>query len=551
MNSNERNIDYNFGFYEDEDDNNLGNQMNNDYYQNEHNNNNLNIFNNNMNNNNMNNNNFKNKDNYNSFIINQNNQNQFNNQSNYPNYNFQYIQQSQIKQEQKPKNQNREKLKNAYNLYMQGIIDYKNYNYEIGLDKFERVKATIKEVYPNIEEDEEIKRTTLNFLKQVNQYINITQNQIKRKNGFISSYNYNNDFNTKKEVIKFPKENKKNIVTNVSGIKKVPKDSPSYYMNFDRNNNNINNNNNNIKAPKKDDTKKITNDLRDKILSEIVERNPEVKFTDVIGPKEAKEIIRDIIIVPNLHPDLFKGSRVPPRGLLLFGPQGIEKTILAKAIATECKYTFFNISSSSLTSKYLGENEKFIKTLFDLAHEMQPSIVFIDEIESILSNKKEEENDEMKRLKTEFIKQLDRIVKSRENLRILFIGATNKPFDLEPDIIRLLPKRVYVGPFNMEERKYFIKDLITQNKCDIKDEEYKKIAEMCNNYSNSDLKELCREAAYEPLRELNVKSLKKVDELRPIVFDDFVKALKKVKGTLTKKILMELENWNKEFGALS
>ena len=74
---------------------------------------------------------------------------------------------------------------------------------------------------------------------------------------------------------------------------------------------------------------------------------------------------------------------------------------------------------------------------------------------------------------------------------------------------------------------------------------------MCNNYSNSDLKELCREAAYEPLRELNVKSLKKVGELRPIVFDDFVKALRKVKGTLTKKILMELENWNKEFGALS
>ena len=224
--------------------------------------------------------------------------------------------------------------------------------------------------------------------------------------------------------------------------------------------------------------------------------------------------------------------------------------MIAKAVATECKCTFFNISASSLTSKYLGESEKLVRTLFDLAHEMQPSVVFVDEIESILSKRKEDENDAMKRLKTEFLIQFDG-VGSGEDLRVLIIGATNRPFDLDPAIIRRLPKRVYVGPFNVEERQGFIKTIITQNKCDIKDEEYKKIAEMCNNYSNSDLKELCREAAYEPLRELNVKSLKKVGELRPIVFDDFVKALRKVKGTLTKKILMELENWNKEFGALS
>ena len=406
-----------------------------------------------------------------------------------------------------------------------------------------------------------MKKITDDFLKQVNQRIDATQKLIKQKYNYVPSYNYNG-LDAKKEVAKFLKETelasqqrKKKFISLLTDIKKKPKDSPSYYMNKNRNvnnnNNNNNNNANNNNDKQKDESQKIiTNDLREKVLSEIVERKPDVKFSDVIGLKEAKEILREIIIVPNLRPDLFKGLRSPPRGLLLFGPPGTGKTMIAKAVATECKCTFFNISASSLTSKYLGESEKLVRTLFDLAHEMQPSVVFIDEIESILSKRKEDENDAMKRLKTEFLIQFDG-VGSGDDQRVLIIGATNRPFDLDPGIIRRLPKRVYVGPINAEERQGFIKTIITQNKCNITDEEYKKIAEMCQNYSNSDLKELCREAAYEPLRELNVKSLKQVGELRPIIFEDFNRAVRKVKGTLTKKILTELENWNKEFGALS
>ena len=316
------------------------------------------------------------------------------------------------------------------------------------------------------------------------------------------------------------------------------------------NNNNINNQNINNNNNQKEDNKKIiTNDLRDKVLSEIVERKPDVKFSDVIGLKEAKEILREIIIVPNLRPDLFKGLRSPPRGLLLFGPPGTGKTMIAKAVATECKCTFFNISASSLTSKYLGESEKLVRTLFDLAHEMQPSVVFIDEIESILSKRKEDENDAMKRLKTEFLIQFDG-VGSSEDLRVLIIGATNRPFDLDPAIIRRLPKRVYVGPFNAEERQGFIKTIITQNKCEITDEEYKKIADMCNNYSNSDLKELCREAAYEPVRELTGEQILKIDKFRDVTFQDMKKALLKIRGTLSPKVIKEMENWNNQFGGI-
>ena len=501
-----------------------------------------------MNNNNFNNNMYQNQPNQ---FQNQNNLNNLNNFQNIP------YQQNQKNLEQKPKNPEREKLKNAYNLFMQGINDCKKLNYEIGLDKFERVKQTIEKVYPKIEKDEKMKETTDDFLKQVNLNIDLTEKRIKKKYDYAPTYNYTG-LNAKEEVARFLKETelaaqkrKKELTSIISDIKKKPKDSPSYYMNEKKNfDNNTNNNINNNNTQKQDDKKIITNDLRDKVLSEIVERKPDVKFEDVIGLKEAKEILREIIIVPNLRPDLFKGLRAPPRGLLLFGPPGTGKTMIAKAVATECKCTFFNISASSLTSKYLGESEKLVRTLFDLAYEMQPSVVFIDEIESILSKRKEDENDAMKRLKTEFLVQFDG-VGSGDDLRVLIIGATNRPFDLDPAIIRRLPKRVYVGPINAEERQGFIKTIITQNKCEITDEEYKKIADMCNNYSNSDLKELCREAAYEPLRELNVKSLKKVGELRPIVFDDFNKAIRKVKGTLTKKILTDLENWNKEFGALS
>ena len=352
-----------------------------------------------------------------------------------------------------------------------------------------------------------------------------------------------------KETERASKERKVNYFVNNAPKKKF-KDSVLLYKKEFTNNSNNNQNINNNFQNKKEDKKIITNDLREKVLSEIVENKPDVKFSDVVGLKEAKEILREIIIVPNLRPDLFKGLRAPPRGLLLFGPPGTGKTMIAKAVATECKCTFFNISASSLTSKYLGESEKLVRTLFELAYEMQPSVVFIDEIESILSKRKEDENDAMKRLKTEFLIQFDG-VGSSEELRVLIIGATNRPFDLDPAIIRRLPKRVYVGPFNVKERQGFIKTIINQNKCKISDDEFLKIAEMCNNYSNSDLKELCREAAYEPLRELNVKSLAKVEELRPIVFEDFNKAIRKVRGTLTKKILKELEDWNKEFGAIS
>ena len=489
------------------------------------------------------------------------NNNAQNNNKNINNYNNQQKQQmqNQNNQNRPPVNPYQEKLRVAYNLFNSAKIDYKNFSYDKALEKFVQVNKVIKETYPYIQNNPNMKQTTDQFHRELTQYLNATENKIAhrfdyRPNPGFGAVNY--EENMKREIAQMIQDadssNKKynyiqpnnNYSNNNPQINRGPNNNMN---NNQRPNNNINTNNNN---QKKDDKSIVTKDLRDKILSEIVESKPDVKFDDVVGLVEAKQILKEIIIIPNLRPDLFTGLRSPPRGLLLFGPPGTGKTMIAKAVATECKCTFFSISASSLTSKYLGESEKLVRALFQLAYEMQPSVVFIDEIESILSKRKEDENDAMKRLKTEFLIQFDGVGSSEEN-RVLIIGATNRPFDLDPAVIRRLPKRVYVGPFNDEDKKGFIKKIITQNKCNISDEEFMKIAKMCNNYSNSDLKELCREAAYEPLRELNSSSLKKVSELRPITFDDFNKAIRKVRGTLTEGILKQLEKWNQDFGALS
>ena len=491
------------------------------------------------------------------------NNNAQNNNKNINNYNNQQKQQmqNQNNQNRPPVNPYQEKLRVAYNLFNSAKMDYKNFSYDKALEKFVQVNKVIKETYPYIQNNPNMKQTTDQFHRELTQYLNATENKIAhrfdyRPNPGFGAVNY--EENMKREIAQMIQDadssNKKyNYIqpnnnysnNNNPQINRGPNNNMN---NNQRPNNNINNTNNNNQ--KKDDKSIVTKDLRDKILSEIVESKPDVKFDDVVGLVEAKQILKEIIIIPNLRPDLFTGLRSPPRGLLLFGPPGTGKTMIAKAVATECKCTFFSISASSLTSKYLGESEKLVRALFQLAYEMQPSVVFIDEIESILSKRKEDENDAMKRLKTEFLIQFDGVGSSEEN-RVLIIGATNRPFDLDPAVIRRLPKRVYVGPFNDEEKKGFIKKIITQNKCNISDEEFMKIAKMCNNYSNSDLKELCREAAYEPLRELNSSSLKKVSELRPITFDDFNKAIRKVRGTLTEGILKQLEKWNQDFGALS
>lgn len=181
------------------------------------------------------------------------------------------------------------------------------------------------------------------------------------------------------------------------------------------------------------------------------------------------------IILPSTRPDLFKGLRKPINGILLFGPPGNGKTFIAKALSSECNRTFIPISSSALTGKYVGDNEKNVKSLFRVANDYSPSIIFLDEVDSILCKRSENENEAGRRLKTEFLTQLDGF---NVNNQVLIICATNRPWELDDAVIRRLQLKVFVTLPDKEA----ILNLINMNINNDKDVKF--------NLSKTDINEL-------------------------------------------------------------
>ena len=384
----------------------------------------------------------------------------------------------------------------------------------------QKINEKLQLVYQSIRECNEFIKKNEIIIKKPEKAQDILRNNNKNINRKSSNNNFNqiNNFNNNM--------NNNNLHNN--------------YRNY--NNNNLPNNNKNIHGNEDDE-------MDEKIESEIMIKNPGVKFNDIIGMKEMKRILYEIIVVPTIRPDLFTGIRKPQRGILLFGPPGTGKTMIAKAIASECNSTFFNISASSLTSKWVGESEKTVKSLFKLAYKKVPSIIFIDEIDSILSKRSENENEATKRLKTEFLIQFDGLG-SNTNARLLVIAATNRPMDLDEALLRRLPKRVYCGPLDEEGRFEFIKKVINRVETKLTDKDIKEVAKMTNGYSNSDLKELCKEAAFQPVRELTMDQIMRINKFRPLVKKDLVKSVQKIRGSLSNKVIDELLKWNKQFGGI-
>lgn len=147
----------------------------------------------------------------------------------------------------------------------------------------------------------------------------------------------------------------------------------------------------------------IAKTLEDSIL----DADPNVKWDDIKGLAEVKKVLNETIVLPTMRPDIFSGLYAPSKGILLYGPPGTGKTLLAKAVATECKSTFFSISASTLTSKWMGEGEKLMRGLFAMALEKAPSVIFFDEIDSIMGARGGNEHEASRRLKTEFLVQFD------------------------------------------------------------------------------------------------------------------------------------------------
>eukprot|EP00002_Diphylleia_rotans_P022892 TRINITY_DN4497_c0_g1_i7.p1 TRINITY_DN4497_c0_g1~~TRINITY_DN4497_c0_g1_i7.p1 ORF type:complete len:422 (-),score=91.31 TRINITY_DN4497_c0_g1_i7:59-1324(-) len=187
--------------------------------------------------------------------------------------------------------------------------------------------------------------------------------------------------------------------------------------------------------PKKADA--TEDELTQHILSEIVDSKKPISWDDVGGLSEAKRLLYESLILPSKRPDLFVGLRSPPKGLLLFGPPGNGKTMLARAAASQAGCTFFSISASSLSSKWYGEGEKLVKALFSVARTKQPALIFIDEIDSLLSERSGGEHDASRRVKTEFLVQMDGAAVDSGD-RVFVMGATNRPQDLDEAVRRRL-----------------------------------------------------------------------------------------------------------------
>uniref|UniRef100_A0A8W7MTT5 Spastin n=1 Tax=Anopheles arabiensis TaxID=7173 RepID=A0A8W7MTT5_ANOAR len=286
------------------------------------------------------------------------------------------------------------------------------------------------------------------------------------------------------------------------------------------------------------------------IMDEIVEGGAKVQWQDIAGQEVAKQALQEMVILPSVRPELFTGLRTPAKGLLLFGPPGNGKTLLARAVATECSATFFSISAATLTSKYVGDGEKLVRALFAVARELQPSIIFIDEVDSVLSERSSNEHEATRRLKTEFLVQFDGLPANSEADRIVVMAATNRPQELDEAALRRFPKRVYVTLPDRDTRELLLRRLLQKQGSPLSDADLAHLAQLTEGYSGSDLTALARDAALEPIRELNVEEVKNMDptKLRSIRESDFHNSLKRIRRSVAPQSLAAYEKWLQDFG---
>ncbi|QLQ79458.1 hypothetical protein HG537_0C01050 [Torulaspora globosa] len=294
----------------------------------------------------------------------------------------------------------------------------------------------------------------------------------------------------------------------------------------------------------------------EQIKNEILVMNEEVHWDDIAGLSRAKSSLKETVVYPFLRPDLFKGLREPIRGMLLFGPPGTGKTMIAKAVATESKSTFFSISASSLLSKYLGESEKLVKALFYLAKRLAPSIIFIDEIDSLLTARSDNENESSRRIKTELLIQWSALSSATaqnqqdSDSRVLVLAATNLPWAIDEAARRRFSRRLYIPLPEYETRLYHLKKLMSRQKNNLTDTDFEVIAEMCDGFSGSDITALAKEAAMEPIRDLG-DNLVDADfnKIRGVMVKDFEKAMQTIKRSVSPNSLQQYRDWAAGFGS--
>jgi SpoVK/Ycf46/Vps4 family AAA+-type ATPase len=288
------------------------------------------------------------------------------------------------------------------------------------------------------------------------------------------------------------------------------------------------------------------------VESDMLEKHSDVRWTDIAGMTEAKLALTEMVLLPTFRRDIYSGLRAPPRGLLLFGPPGNGKTHIARAVAAEARATFFSVSASTIMTKFVGGSEKLVRALFLVAKERAPSIIFIDEIDSLLSARSSDEHEASRKVKTEFLVNMDGFASSKDD-RVVVMAATNRPADIDEAARRRFPKRLYIRLPDKETRRQLLERIMTRAKSTVNHSlvptDFEYLAAATDTYSSSDISNLCTEAAMYPLRDLGAKiSTAKLSDISPVSANHFRAALKVVKPSVDLQQLAYFDDWNAKFG---
>jgi len=335
--------------------------------------------------------------------------------------------------------------------------------------------------------------------------------------------------------------------------------------------------------------KKLMGKLSDIILT----KKPDIKWDDVAGLELAKRSLKETVILPVRFPDLFSGKRRPFGGILLYGPPGTGKSYLATAVASEADATFMSVSSSNLVSKWQGESERLVKTMFKMARDKIPTIIFVDEVDSLCSARGDGEAESSRRIKTEFLVQMQGVGKSKSGLLVL--GATNIPWDIDAAMRRRFEKRVYIPLPGSYARSYMfhlnlgdtphtlgawgdeaIEAGKPENGKRSTNPNFTKLGETTEGYSGSDISVLVREALMEPVRLCQRSKFFRCDKygkwhpcnegdmlakkmtiydvpknmlaVPPVTLDDFTSVITRCHASVAPSELKQFEKWTEEFG---
>lgn len=251
---------------------------------------------------------------------------------------------------------------------------------------------------------------------------------------------------------------------------------------------------------KDDDEEESKTKLRGSLEGAILTEKPNVRWDDIAGLDQAKEALKEAVILPIKFPHLFTGKRTPWKGILLYGPPGTGKSYLAKAVATEANSTFFSISSSDLVSKWMGESERLVKQLFEMARESKPSIIFIDEIDSLCGARGDGESEASRRIKTEFLVQMNGV--GNDQSGVLVLGATNIPWSLDSAIRRRFEKRIYIPLPELPARTRMFELHLGTTPHQLSAKNFKQLGEKTEGYSGSDIAIVVRDALMQPIRKV-------------------------------------------------